>query len=233
MAGTPVWRITTVHNRDGNVFCRRIERTYPDRVDSEVPGADECEKMRGLATAIKMLAEDMSCRRVMVPVGVDSVQRDGIHFGDALMGIALEVRSKIVIELRQIGAAIPRSCVEFAKAMQMQANVPVATWVSCDRTEFVTGVVDGLSPAVLGIEAQSLRLAMSQGDRSSYIDAVEVAELGGAMVMADGVDCIDDLKSVAEIGVELVAGRLWRKTSFVEEAKGSGAPRVRRCMNWR
>jgi hypothetical protein len=220
------------------VFCKRMERALTSQKQQTGPGEYECEDMRGLATAVRMLAEDRTCNRVMLPVGMESVERSGGRYADVLMGLPLEVRSKILVELRQSEERITKACAEFAKALQMQANMSVTAWVCCDRTEFVTEVMDGLSPAILGIEERCLRRAMSTGDRSCYIDAVEAAGLGGAMVLAAGVDSEEDIMSMTEIGVELVHGRWWQKASYVEEPKGHGAPGLpeqherRRARGW-
>jgi hypothetical protein len=224
VSGNSVWRSTTVHDRAGPVFCKRMERARTDQRAEVEQGASECDDMRGLATAVRMLAEDRGCRRVMVPVGLQSVEQSGRRFADAMMGLPLGVRSKILVELRVIGDRLPKACVEFAQALQMQASVSVATWVRCDRTEFVTEVIEQLSPAILGIEAKCLEWAMSTGNRSCYIDAVEAASLGGAMVLAAGVDSQRDLLSMTEIGVDLVYGRWWQKVTYAEEPKGHGAP---------
>jgi hypothetical protein len=110
--------------------------------------------MKGLGTALKMLSEDRSCRRVMVSVGMGSVDRAGTQFADAIMGAPPDVRSKVVIGLRLQGEGVPVACADFAQALQAVAGVSVAAWVCCDRTEFVADVMEGIAPATLAIEAK-------------------------------------------------------------------------------
>lgn len=226
VSGKSVWRSTTVHDGAGRVFCKRIERALTDKQQVLEEGASECEDMRGLATAVRMLAEDGTCSRVMIPVGIGSVEDSGSRFADAMMGMPLELRSKILVEIKMRGDRVNKRCAEFAESLQMGAGVSVVAWVEWERTEFAVEVMEVLSPAILGIEVGRLREAVSAADRSTYIDTVEAASLGGAMVLAGGVDSKRDLLSVQEIGVELVHGRWLQKTSYVEEEAGYGKPGV-------
>ncbi len=87
-----------------------MERALADQQPEMEPGASECEDMRGLATAVRMLAEDNTCQRVMLPVGMDTVERSGARYADVIMGLPLHVRSKILVELRQGGESVPKAC---------------------------------------------------------------------------------------------------------------------------
>lgn len=210
-----IWRAVSVHDTDGRVFANKLEASEAFEVLADLTTGPFFYNMRTLATAIRLIAENKSCKRLMVPVDMRTIEGAGMQYARLLMTIPLEMRAKIFVELQTRGNPVSKICSSFAHAIQEEGGMSVAVWARCGSNEYLDEVMDKLSPSILAIDAKCLKA--SAGDRSFYIDAVECATMGGARVLAAGVDTEEELRSMKEIGVELVCGGLNSKVVGVQE----------------
>ena len=212
-----IWRAVSVHDTAGRVFANKLEASDAFEVLGELTTGPSWYNMRTLATAIRMIVENTSCKRLMVPVDMRTIEESGMEYARLLMTIPLEMREKIFVELQTRGKHVSRVCSAFAQSIQEEGGMSVAVWAKCGSNEYIEEVMEALSPAILAIDAKCLKAAMMGGDRSFYIDAVESAVNFGARVMAAGVDTEEELHSMKEIGVELMYGALHSKVVGVPE----------------
>jgi hypothetical protein len=212
-----IWRAVSVHDTNGRVFANKLEASEAFEVLGDLTTCPSWYNMRTLGTAIRMIVENKSCKRLMVPVDMRTIEGSGMQYARLLMTIPLEMRSKIFVELQTRGKPVSRICASFAQAVQEEGGMSVAVWARCGSNEYLDEVMAALSPSILAIDGKCLKAAMASGDRRFYIDAVECATNGGARVLAAGVDTADEMRSMEEIGVELVCGALKSKIVGVEE----------------
>ena len=217
MSEQSIWRAVSVHDTTGRVFANKLEASEAFEVLGDLTTGPTFYNMRTLATAIRMIVENPSCKRLMVPVEMRTIEGAGMQYAKLLMTIPLEMRAKIFVELQTRGKPVSQICSSFAQAMQEEGGMSVAVWARCGSSEYLDELMYKLSPSVLAIEAKCLKAAMSTGNRSFYIDAVESAAMGGARVLAAGVEKEEELSSMKEIGVELVCGTLFSKVVGVKE----------------
>lgn len=217
MGTSAIFRAVTVHDQRGRVFANKLEQPQAFGMLSDLSLGPASYNMRTLATAIRMMVENPSCKRLLVPVDMRTIEEAGMEYAQLLMTIPKELRSRIFVELQTKGKPISNPCAAFAQAIQEECGMSIVAWARCNHLEYVESVVEALSPAVLAIDGKCLKLAMSAGDRAFFIDAVEAAVQGGARVLAAGVETAEERDSMLEIGVELLCGGLVSTTCDVEE----------------
>jgi len=167
----------SVHDCSGRPFAAKLEESAALKMLGQITAGHATYTMRTLATAIRHLVEDPRCKRLMVPVDVST------H-----------------------GKPVSQTVAAFVQSVQEEHYMSVAVWVKCNDMRYVQEVMEALNPSILCIDARCLKGVMESGDRSFYIDVVEAGVSGGARVMAAGVDTEAELKSMIDIGVDLMIG---------------------------
>lgn len=214
------WRTTEVSDHQGGVYGYRLREAM------DCPGVGlgdtECQDKKGLATGLKVLAEDRGCKRIMVPVGVQSVEHGWESFVGEVMALPKSLRSRLTIEVHGLRTAVSQGCAELAQMLQDDGLVSVAAWVRCGESEFVEEVMATMSPSILAVERGDCRKALTAKGREDFLDTLEIANGGGALVLVDGVDCEQDFRAMRDVGVDLLHGNFWGKMTFTEESRQVG-----------
>lgn len=206
MSSLPQFSSMTVHQTDRSEFALRLIEPPSFRMLGDVTDSAAMYNMRTLATAIRLLSQTPACKRLIVPVEMQTLDLFGSEYARMLSTIPEDFRAKMFLELNTQGMPVTDATAAFSQHVQDECYMSLAVWTRCCDVPYVRELMDNLQPAVLGIERRCVRKAIENADRSFLLDAAEIGVQGGARVMAEGVDSESDLESMRAIGVDLVCG---------------------------
>ena len=201
-----VFSSMTVHQSSGAEFATRLIEPESFRMLGELSEDASSYNMRTLATAIRLLSSKPECMRLLVPVGMKTLDDCGGEYIGMLLSIPETYRYKMFLELTTDGAPITDSTAAFSYNIQNNCGMSLAVWSSCGDLGYVSQLMDALSPAILGIDKRCVKRACKTGERGFVLDAAELATIGGARILAEGIDTGEERDSMREIGVELLCG---------------------------
>ncbi|MBK6616070.1 hypothetical protein [Ottowia sp.] len=206
----------SVHHEGGEQFGLRLIEPASFRALGQMTADAAVYNMRTLATAIRFLALNEKCKRLFVPVDMETLERYGTEYARMLMTIPDAYRSKMFLELDTQGRPITEGTTVFSRSIQDDCGMSLAVWTKSCALPYVGQVVQALTPAVFGIDRRCVKKASQGGARICVLDAMERGLEGGARVLADGVDTAEALNSMREIGVELFSGTAVSEVRKVE-----------------
>lgn len=207
MTSVPEFSSMSVHHPEGQEFGLRLVEPPSFRMLGGVTDCSASYNMRTLATAIRLLSQTPKCKRLLVPVEMQTLDLFGAEYARMLLTIPDEFRSKMFLELSTDDMPVTDATAAFSLHIQNEVGMSLAVWTKCCDVPYVNELMDNLQPALLGIDRRCVRQALDSGDRSFMLDAIEIGSAGGARVLVEGVDSEQDLRSMREIQIDLVCGR--------------------------
>jgi EAL domain-containing protein (putative c-di-GMP-specific phosphodiesterase class I) len=203
----PEYSTLSVHHASGAEFALRLIQPDSFRLLGEVTDDAASYNMRTLATAIRLLRQIPKCKRLFVPVEMETLDLFASEYTRMLLTIPEAYRSKMFLELRTDGRSVTEATANFSMSVQEDCGMSLAVWTKCNDVHYVDDLMRSLAPSVLGIERACMKQAVESGRRAFLLDTAEIGLQGGARVMAEGVDTQREVASLVGVGIDLLCGR--------------------------
>jgi hypothetical protein len=207
MSKSVAFRSLDIMDCHGRRFGARLLHPLFRVVDGQSNAANDLRTLRIAIQLVTRRAAPGRRERLLVPVDIKTLEQHQGEYEALLDGISQDCRQSLFVEVAPDGGILSQRAADFCQLLQENYGLSLAVWTTRgDDLAYVEGLVSMFCPAVLGIDKRSVAAATELGNRQFILDASEVANAGGARLLADGIDSDGARACMVDVGVELLCG---------------------------